>query len=227
MVCLSSVPAPRRDAAAARLAHGRPPQHRLVRGLRRDAGGGARPHRRRGAAAPARQHREGARAGRRGGAAAGQESRRRRCSTSPARTAWRTSSSAARRPAAGASWLRPDRSMLRLVRRGRRTSTCTVVVAFPRGGASMTLRTKLLLAQAPLALALVLVGVACGRSPWPTSARARERILAGQLPQRARRAADEGVHRAHRQRGPLLLAGGRTTRGLRRPPRTVRASSRS
>ena len=45
--------APRADAAAPRLAHGRAAQHRLVRGLRRDARRGARPHRRRGPAPPA------------------------------------------------------------------------------------------------------------------------------------------------------------------------------
>ncbi len=41
MVCMSSLLAARRDAAAPRLAHGRPAQHRLVRGLRGDARRGA------------------------------------------------------------------------------------------------------------------------------------------------------------------------------------------
>ena len=83
--------AARGHAAAARLAHGRPAQHRLVRRLRRDAGRGARPHRRRGAAPPARQHRAGARARRRGRAPAGRRSGGRRSSTSRARTASATS----------------------------------------------------------------------------------------------------------------------------------------
>ena len=48
------VPAARGDAAAPGLAPGGAAQHRLVRGLRRDARGGAAPDRRRGAAAPAR-----------------------------------------------------------------------------------------------------------------------------------------------------------------------------
>ena len=62
-------PAARRGPAAPGLADGRPAQHRLVRGLRRDAGRGAGPDRLGGAAPPARQPRAGARAGRRGGAA--------------------------------------------------------------------------------------------------------------------------------------------------------------
>ena len=70
--------AARRRAAAQGLAAGRAPQHRLVRRLRRDAAGDARPDRRRGAAPPARQHRAGPRAGRRGGAPARARPGRRR-----------------------------------------------------------------------------------------------------------------------------------------------------
>ena len=61
LVCLASNPP--------RVAHGGAAEHRLVRGLRRDARGGAAPDRRRGAAPPAREHREGEGAGGRGGAA--------------------------------------------------------------------------------------------------------------------------------------------------------------
>ena len=60
MVCIASSLAARAGAAAARLAPGGPPQHRLVLRLRRDARRGAGAHRRRGAAPPAREHRDGA-----------------------------------------------------------------------------------------------------------------------------------------------------------------------
>src|SRR3989454_212250 len=59
----------REDAALARVAHGRPPKHGLVRRLRGNAGRGAEPDRLRGAAPPARQRREGSGARRRSGAA--------------------------------------------------------------------------------------------------------------------------------------------------------------
>ena len=70
MVCLSSSPPRAATLAAQGVAAGRAVQHRLVRGVRRDPDGDARPHRRRGPAAPAGQHRAGARAGGGGGAAA-------------------------------------------------------------------------------------------------------------------------------------------------------------
>ena len=80
----------------------------------------------------------------------------------------------------------------------------------------LKLRSKLLLAQAPLAVALAARrrAVRAGHHP------ARGSVAAdpgGQLPQRAGRAADEGVARAHRQR-PALRPGG---------PRPSAAASRS
>ena len=76
----------------------------------------------------------------------------------------------------------------------------------------MTLRTKLLLAQAPLALALAVVGV---RRPWSPrrAGRAAAAHPRGQLPQRAGRAADEGGARAPRQRGALRRWSGERERG--------------
>ncbi len=64
------------------------------------------------------------------------------------------------------------------------------VVAFAGRRRRMTLRTRLLLAQVPLALALALVGVLAVVTR-PTSAERRSHPHR-QLPQRARRAADEG-----------------------------------
>ena len=80
MVCLSSFPPHAAAPLAPRLAGRGSPQHRLVRGLRGDALGGAEPHRRRGPAAPVGQHRESARSGGGGGATPGEGPR-----TGPAR----------------------------------------------------------------------------------------------------------------------------------------------
>src|SRR6185312_3638237 len=146
-------------ALAARVALRRPPQHRLVRGLRRDAPRGAPPHRRRGAAPPPGQRRERARARRRGG---------------PPQV---------RRPGGGAARLRA------LARRGpdhRRPLARPLVAAalgphrrhapgpggrrvrrpgglhrrgIRPGVGEVTLRAKILLAQTPLAGALVLIAI--------------------------------------------------------------------
>src|SRR5207253_2828694 len=61
--------AAREDAALTWLADGRPPEHRLVRRLRGNAGRSAEPDRLRGAAAPAGKRRKGEGTGRGSGAA--------------------------------------------------------------------------------------------------------------------------------------------------------------
>ncbi len=97
MVCMSSLSAARGDAAAARLAHGRPAQHRLVRRLRRDARArrpsGSTPRRSATCSPTSSGPRE---LGAEVRAPAGRATRWRRSSTSRARTASATSSSAAR-----------------------------------------------------------------------------------------------------------------------------------
>ena len=67
----------------------------------------------------------------------------------------------------------------------------------------MTLRTKLLLAQAPLLAALIFVG-AVGSLTARELGRGAQAILTRELPQRARRAAHGRRAAAHRQRGAVL-----------------------
>ena len=85
----------------------------------------------------------------------------------------------------------------------------------------MTLRTRLLIAQAPLALALAAGGGPVGRARATPSGRAGRAHPHRQLPQRARRAADEGVAssgidsarsvRGHRRARPWAGAAPRST----------------
>ncbi len=214
------LPAARRRAAPARLAQRRPAQHRLVRGLRGDAGRGADPHRRRGAAPSAVQHRARPRAGRGSGAAAGAR---------PGDRAHRLRPLARGRPhhhralapalvAAGAGPLgaaAPGARGLRLrpahrVAARRRTSGHDL----PRPAAS---------GPGPAG------GGAgpCRRGRRRDDAVARAQLAAhpgGQLPQRAGRPAHEGVDRAHglgravrrRRRGGARPGPGR------RAPRSLR-----
>ena len=78
-------------AAAARVAPGRPAEHRLVRRLRGNARRGAAPDRFRNAAALARHDPKGAKSWGPRWCGSGQAIRWRRCSISPARTTWATS----------------------------------------------------------------------------------------------------------------------------------------
>ncbi len=78
--------------------------------------------------------------------------------------------------------------------------------AASRGAPPMTLRGRLLLAQAPLALALVLVGVVAVRHPGAAGA-LRAADPPGQLPQRAGHAADDRAAGAHGQRRALHRRG--------------------
>ena len=144
-----------------------------------------RPHRRRGAAPPARQHREGARAGRRGGAAQGRRpgrgaarlralARRRPHHRRPLRAPPGGGSCSAARSCSG-WWTKPEGLDLH-------------IVSFEEEEPRMSLRAKLLLALAPLALVLVVLGMVSVQ----TIAQPRRRLAAhpqGQLPQRARRPA--------------------------------------
>ena len=193
MVCMSSYPPRARDAAAPRLAHGGPAQHRLVRGLRRDARRGAGPHRRRGAAAPARQHRAGARARRRGacgcrradpvaGAPRLRALARRRRTSSIGRSHqpwWRQLLGPLGRRSGmvrEADGLRPAHRLARRARSARMTlahaSSCS--------------------RRCRSALALVADRRRRRPRPRPRSARGAAGDPRGQLPQRARRAAHEG-----------------------------------
>ena len=137
------------------LAPGGPAQHRLVRRLRGDAERGARPHRRRGAAAPARQHRARARA------------RAPRWCGSRRTIPVHALLDFARSHGVGhiiigrshQPWWRQllGRSVpLRLVREARRVRPAHRLDRRRGGRAAMSLRTKLLLAQLPLVVALVL-----------------------------------------------------------------------
>ena len=211
MVCMSSYPAARADAAAARLAHGRAAQHRLVRGLRRDAA-----TRRPTASTPRRSA---------------------TCSpTSRRRASWAPRSCGSRRDDPVAALLDFARSHgvghiiigpLAAAAGGGRCSAARCRCAWcdeahglrrphrlarGRGGAAVTLRAKLLLAQAPLAVALVLVGVVSGethRARWGASP---ELILKDNYRSVLAAAADEGGGRAHRQRRAVH---GRRPRGRR------------
>src|SRR5262249_41269976 len=134
--------------------------HRLVRGVRRDAARGAGSHRRRRAAAPAREHPEGPRA--RGGGRAAPERR--------------SGSGAARVRALARRRAHHDRALpplavgagaARLVRHAHGAGGDRLRPAPDRargGGTVVTTRTKLLLAQAPLAVAVVVLGVVAARA---------------------------------------------------------------
>ena len=96
---------------------------------------------------------------------------------------------------------------LRLVREASGFDLHVVATEDEARTGAMTLRTKLLLAQAPLAVALALVGLRRrARSP----PRLGDQLAADpgrQLPQRPGRAAHEGGARADRQRALYVLAG--------------------
>ena len=174
--------------------------------------------RRRGAAASAGEHRSGARAGRRGDAAARARSGRTPSSSSRARTASVTSSSGDPTSRAGSS-CSGDRSRCGWCARASGLDV-HVVATEDEGGARVKLQTKLLLAQAPLAIALALVGVLSGGG-HDAPGRSVAAHPGRQLPQRAGGAADEGGARTHRQHRALRAgrAHGRRGRGDRAPPR--------
>ena len=197
------VPAARRGAAPPRLAHGGPAEHRLVRGLRGDARRGAGPDRLRGPAAPPGQHRAGPGARARRWSACGRATRSTRCSTSPGATASGPCSSAAR---TSSGWRRLlGRTVdLRLVREATR----------PRrpggragGGAANDAPDAAADRPGPAGAGAGGGGGAVGRHQQHPRA-GRRAHPQRQLPQRARGAADEGVHRAAGQR--------RAVRGHRR-----------
>ena len=161
---------------------------------------GARPHRRGGAAAPARQHREGARAGRGGGPPQGGRipadgaprlralARRGRTSSSAARTSRGGGSCSAVGAAAAASTRAPGFDVH--------------VVSFEDEEArAMTLRAKLLARPGPARARPPGVRLASRRLTLTALGKSSGAHPQGQLPQRARRAADEGGARAARQRG--------------------------
>ena len=155
MVCLSSNPPRGADAAAPRLAPGRPAQHRLVRGLRADP-----------------------RTSRRSGSTPRRSATSWRTPSGPASWGprwcgsrgttrwWRSSTSPARTGSATCWWGGPARRWWRRLL-GRSVMQRLVeeaidldvhVVGLPRGGAAVTLRAKLAWPQAVLALALACVG---------------------------------------------------------------------
>src|SRR5205823_6235393 len=157
----------------ARLAHGRTAEHRLVRGLRRNAGRGATSHRLGGAAAPARQHRQGEGAWRGGRAP--------QIHRSDAGAA-RFRANARRRPhhrrsiasavvEAGPPRIGGDAPLAR----GRRIRPPRRLVPGP-GEPRVTLRTKLVLAQLPLAAGLTLLGFVALRT-LDALGRSSQRIL--------------------------------------------------
>src|SRR5262249_11136582 len=159
-------------AASPRLARRGTAQHRLVRGLRGDTAGGAGPDRLRGPAAPPRQHRARPRSRGRGRSPPGE----RPSARAPGLRTQSQRGPDADRPVAPARLSPAARSHRgppagpggdRHRRPGRSAG----------GGAGMTLRSRLLIAQAPLAIALAAMA-ALSVSTTGTLGHAGERILA-------------------------------------------------
>src|SRR5262249_44324982 len=146
--------------AAARVAPRRPSEHRLVRGLRRDTGGIADPHRLRRAALSDREHRARARARGAGAPPAGARSR---AGAARLRAHARRQPHHTRAIAPAVVEAAPRPHIRAPHAGGRRRLRAARRAARGRGG-RVTFRTKVLLAQAPLGIALAIVAVVAVRT---------------------------------------------------------------